>query len=331
MPTTSPVRVALVTCRDLAELTESDQVLAAALRARGIAADPAIWNDAETDWRRYDLVVIRSPWDYFHHIGEFIGWIDRLEAAGVPLANDPAVLRWNSHKRYLRELADRGAPVTPSLWLDMGSAGAGRDLDALVAERGWQRVVIKPAVSGGAHETWVTTAPLDAAARTRVSAMRTRGDVLVQPFIDAVTRDGEVSFLFVEGRFTHAVRKRAAAGDFRVQIEHGGSFDREPVTAGQVDAAARVLAMAPAPTLYGRVDAVVSQTEFLLMELEVLEPDLFFTTAPEAAELLAVAIERRIADRPLFCFDGQPATLFDDFAFEVLVRSASLPLFIRYG
>ena len=285
-------RIALVTSSAIPDLTPSDRVLAAALHARGLSAEPAVWTDQAVRWGEYDLVIVRSPWDYFLRIGEFLDWIDRLDAAGdVKLANGAAVLRWNTHKRYLRELAERGAPLPPSLWLDHGTVP---DLNRDAEQRGWARLVVKPAVSGGAHDTWVTDAPLGPAQQERVAAMLARGDVLVQPFIEAVPRDGEMSFVFLEGRFSHAVRKRAAAGDFRVQTEHGGSVARETVGDAQVRAAAAVLALAPEPTLYARVDAIVSEAEFLIMELELVEPDLFLDYAPEAAGVLAEAIERRV-------------------------------------
>ena len=178
-----------------------------------------------------------------------------------------------------------------SLWLDRGATDG---VDDAIAASGWSRLVVKPAVSGGAHETWVADAPLGPDARARLAGMVARADVLVQPFIDAVPRDGELSFVFIEGEFSHAVRKRAAPGDFRVQTEHGGSVTRETADERQIRIAAAVLALAPEPTLYARVDAVVDGDDFLLMELELVEPDLFFEAAPEGADTLAAAIERRV-------------------------------------
>lgn len=284
-------RIALVTYEDAPGLTPSDRVLAEALTARGLSGEPVRWSDPAADWSGYDLVVVRSPWDYFLRIREFLAWVQRLEDAGVRLANPPAVLRWNSHKHYLRELAERGVPVTPSLWLDAGSVA---DVSRLASDRGWTRVVVKPAVSGGAHDTWTSGIPLAPTEEARLAAMLTRGEVVVQPFVEAVQQEGEVSFVFVEGRFTHAVRKRPAAGEFRVQEHLGGTVALEAVTDEQVAAAAAVLAFSPAPTLYARVDAVVTATQFLLMELEVVEPDLFLNYSSTAADTLASAIERMI-------------------------------------
>lgn len=286
-------RIALVTSDQIPTLTESDRVLAHALAARGLVGEPVVWSDPGVRWGAYDVVLVRSPWDYFLRIDEFLGWVDRLEAEGVRLMNPPAVIRWNAHKRYLRELGERGAPVVPSVWLERG---AGADLARAVSERGWERVVVKPAVSGGAHETWVAEAPFDGEVSARVAAMLARGDVLVQPFINEIARHGELSLLFMDGRFTHAVRKAAKPGDFRVQVEHGGTFEPADVSEAQVAAAARMLAMAPGPTLYGRVDVVMRGAELLLMELEVLEPDLFFTVAPAAADVLAAAVARAAGD-----------------------------------
>lgn len=293
---TSTPRIALVTCSGIPDLTPSDRVLAGSLRTRGLDVEAAVWSDPGIEWSGFDLIVVRSPWDYFLRIDEFLAWVERLDAAGAPLVNGAPVLRWNTHKRYLRELSELGAPMPASLWLDRGTTAG---VDEAVAASGWPRLVVKPAVSGGAHETWVADAPLGPDARARLAGMVARADVLVQPFIEAVPRDGEMSFVFIEGEFSHAVRKRAAPGDFRVQTEHGGSVAREAADERQVRIAAAVLALAPEPTLYARVDAVVSGEEFLLMELELVEPDLFFEAAPEAADALAAAIEQRVSTQRL--------------------------------
>lgn len=277
-------RVALATYNKLPELSPDDQLFRGALKERGVEALPAVWDDPAVDWCSFDAIIVRSCWDYHLRHDAFMRWIDARASEDVVVWNPPALLRWNSDKQYLRELEARGVPVVTTQWVEQGAATSLADI---AASTGWREVVVKPAISASAHATWRASLPPsheDAARFEREVVERT---VLVQPLIEEVARDGELSLVFLGETFSHAVVKRPRSGDFRVQHEHGGSADLVDVSAEVIAQAANALAAAPAPTLYARVDGCLVNDAFELMELELLEPSLFFMLAPHAAERMA--------------------------------------------
>ncbi len=284
--------VGLVTCSQLADLTPDDRLLLGPLRQAGIDARALTWDAPGADWAALDAAVIRSTWDYPTRPVHFRCWIERCESAGVRLWNPPRVLHWNLHKHYLRDLEERGVAVVPTLWLDRGSDA---DLAALLDERGWGRAVVKPAISAGARRTSLVSRGQVARAEPAFQALLARRDLLVQPFLGQIADEGEWSFIFFGGIFSHAVLKRPAAGDFRVQERFGGSIARARPSAGLVDRAAETLAAAEGDLLYARVDAVRDGDRLLLVELEVLEPSLFLKHDPGAARRLAAEIAKRVA------------------------------------
>jgi len=206
--------IALATCEALPDLDPDDALLVAALRERGLDPRPAVWSDPQVDWGAFDLCLIRSVWDYFHRPAEFLEWVDGAGAV-VELWNPPQTLRWNAHKSYLRELEEAGIPVIPTLWLEQGSKP---DLLALLAERGWDDSILKPAVAGGSLGLHRVAEP--AAAQEHLEGLLERGDAMAQPFLDSIT-GGELSIICLDGQPSHAVRKTPRAGDIRVQPEHG--------------------------------------------------------------------------------------------------------------
>jgi len=276
--------IALATYAAAPELPPDDQILARALVRRGADARPVRW-DAKVDWSAFDTVVVRSCWDYHLRHAEFLGWIDRVETAGVPLHNAASILRWNSDKRYLRDLERAGVGVVHTRWSDAGSGTP--TLAAVLAEEGWGDVVIKPAISASATETWRVPAGRAAEWEDRFRAMAARGPAMIQPFIAEVATAGEWSLVFIGGEFSHSVLKLPAPGDFRVQEEHGGTQQARDADAEVVRAAQAVLARVPGAPSYARVDGCLIDGRFRVMEVELIEPTLYFTEGPRAAERLA--------------------------------------------
>lgn len=289
MPT--PHRVALATQAALPALNADDRLLVPALATRGVHASAAVWDDPSVDWATFDAVVIRSCWDYHLKHEVFLAWIARLERAGVAVWNPPAVVRWNAEKGYLRDLALHGVPVVPTRWIERGSDVALHDV---LHDAGWQRAVVKPAISASAHETWQTSRHIAEPDAARFRSMVDGGRVLVQPFMEAVVTAGEWSVVFVGGEFSHAMLKRARRGDFRVQSEHGGSATRGDPGAHVVEQARRALRAGARDTLYARVDGCVMDGEFVLMELELIEPLLYLGEHPDAADRFAAALVERL-------------------------------------
>jgi len=288
-------RVALATYESAPDLAPDDRLLVPALERAGggIRAEAAVWSDQSIDWGSYDAVVIRSCWDYHLRVAEFFTWLDRLESERVRVWNPPALVRWNADKRYLLDLARRGVPTIPTM---IALRGRPRDVEAIVHAEGWQRVVVKPAISASGYETHSVASPFDAGAYDTIARVSSLCDVLVQPFVEEIPRDGELSFTFIDGRFSHAALKRArpGGGEFRVQTEHGGSVETTSVETGLVAQAARVLAAIDDVPLYARVDGVARGGDLLLMELELIEPNVFFGSRPGAVDDFAAAIRARL-------------------------------------
>lgn len=281
-------RIAIATCAQHAELVADDLPLMAALEEFGVAAAPLVWNAGEVEWGEFDGCLLRSVWDYHLHRADFLAWAEAA-AATVPLWNPPGVLRWNTDKGYLRELAAAGVATIPTVWLRRGEPAR---LEELLERPGWEDAVLKPSVDLGA----------DRLVRVRrgegqalLDALLAEHDVLAQPFLPAVEERGEVSLVFFDGEFSHAVRKLPRRGDFRVQSKWGGRAGAAVATEAQRELAARALAAVGEPLLYARVDLVEDEAgEPLLIELELVEPNLYLASAAGAAERLATALAARL-------------------------------------
>jgi glutathione synthase/RimK-type ligase-like ATP-grasp enzyme len=284
--------VALVTSAAFPNLYEDDVPLVAALAEIGVDAEPTVWSDGRVDWLGFDALVIRSPWDYFERLHEFRPWLDARVASGVRMCNSGAILEWNLDKRYLQDLAAASVPLVPTIVV---ARGEDPDVAALARGRGWDEIVVKPTISGNAHATHRFR--LADADRYRDDIARTLVDrgLLIQPFLPEILTDGELSLLFFDGVFSHAIRKRPKAGDFRVQHHFGGTSARTTVRDEWIQTARTCIAAAPALPVYARVDGVVHDGRFLLMELEVFEPLMFLAQHPEAPGRFARAIARALA------------------------------------
>ena len=288
-------RIALATSSAHPTLNDDDRLLIPALRDHGLAAEPAVWDSPDVRWEVFQGVVVRSCWDYHHRLEEFLAWVSGLERAGVRVWNPPAVLRWNSHKGYLGDLAVRGVPIVPTRWLARGER---IELTRVLREEGWRSAVVKPAVSASASGTWPTGPDGAGDDQARLDELLQAGDVMVQPLVDEVRETGEWSLLFYGGQFSHAVLKRPAAGDYRVQWEFGGSAVSAVAPAHLIAGAERVLAAAPGDLLYARVDGVERNGQLVLMELELIEPHLFLGWDERAPARLAAAVTRLCGGTP---------------------------------
>ncbi len=276
----------LATCAAAPDITADDRLLATALERRGISTSGRPWSDASFDWSRVDAVVVRSVWDYHRRPDEYRSWLAQLERAGVAVHNPTALQRWNLHKGYLRELAARGFPVVPTDWLAAGEHGVLREI---LRTRQWARAVVKPAISLSADRTWRCTP--ETAAEV-VASMHAAGDRdwMVQPYLEEIETEGEWSLVYFAGEFSHSVRKTPARGDFRVQGEHGGTVHTELSPAAARRAADAIVAHAAPAAAFARVDGVHAGGRFLLMELEVIDPELFLHRSTGAAERMAAAV-----------------------------------------
>jgi glutathione synthase/RimK-type ligase-like ATP-grasp enzyme len=282
--------VALATCAALPGLASDDRRLLGALRALGVAAEPAVWEDPLYDWTGLRLCVIRSAWDYAYRRPAFVAWSRRV-AAVTALWNPAPIVEWNTHKRYLVDLAARGVPAVPTIVLAAGSATR---LSDVVQETGWDELILKAAVAQTGRHLLRVGSDHRAPGQAHLDRLLPHEDLLVQPFLGAVMGAGETSLVFIDGAFSHAVRKRPAAGDFRVHDDYGGSVAAVEPAGAERAVAEAAIAAAGTPLLYGRVDLVEGADGPVVMELELVEPDLFLGYAPGAAERLARAIAARL-------------------------------------
>jgi glutathione synthase/RimK-type ligase-like ATP-grasp enzyme len=287
------LRVALATCARIPRLTEDDRRLQEELRRDGTEAVAAVWDDPAVPWSRFDRVVVRSCWDYHVRLPEFLAWVEALERQHVALWNPAPLLRSNAHKSYLRDLASRGLPLVPTVWL---SRGARDRLADVLDERGWAEVVVKPAVSASAFRTWrVSRREAEGAeARREFEHLIAAGDLLVQRFVPEIVTPGEWSFVFLGEAYSHAVLKRPAAGDFRVQEEYGGRIAGGAPSAALVAQAERIAAWIPRPWLYARIDVVEIAGTLNVMEVELIEPALFLGSNPSAPARFADVVRRAV-------------------------------------
>lgn len=282
------MEVRIATCRALPEPDPDEQLLLAALRARGVRARMAAWNDAREDWDAHVPTVIRSTWDYLHDVAAFRAWTERAERA-APLWNPARVVLGNLHKEYLLALAERGVPSVPTALVRRGATGS---LAALVRERSWTDVVVKPAVGAGSFETRRFRAhELDEAKRYFADAVRAR-DTLVQPYVTSVDAHGERALVWIAGEFTHAVRKTPRFSGDDERVSEAVTIEDDERTLGE-------LALAPfaSELLYARVDVARDALGTpRIMELELVEPSLFLAQHPPALARFADEIARRVTD-----------------------------------
>ena len=291
-------RIAIASYRNLAPEFRDDDILLAALRARGVEATAHPWDDVDFPWNEMDLIVARTVWDYVLRHAEFMRWIDGLEA---PVENAPDLLRWNSDKRYLDDLLEEGLPVVPTTFLEPGDGPPVIDSE----------VVIKPTISAGGRRTGRFGVNSAAAARALIAEIGEAGlTAMLQPYLGSVESSGETAIVMIDGEVSHVLRKGAILDPDEVAPLRDDSlgvaermYDPELVVASkadddELDLAYRILdevrrrfAVTP---LYARVDMLRGTAgEPLLLELEAVEPNLYFDQAPEAPDLLADAIVRR--------------------------------------
>jgi hypothetical protein len=278
------------------DLHDDWPLLRAALGEFGVDARAAVWSDPDVDWASFDLVVANGAWDNIHRTADFLAWVAALEAAGVPTVNAPAILRWNIDKRYLRDLEAGGVRIVPTYWIEPDGTGPDDRPDPFaphVVAGG--EVVVKPSVSGGGFQTARYQPHELDEARAHIAGLAASGrTVMVQPYVRSVDDVGERGLVFLGGVFSHAIHKdpmiRRGVGASESLVENQVTREATP-TAAELRLARLSLEVAETrlgPTAYARVDMVtLDDGSPALLELELLDPVLFFVHAPDAAQRFA--------------------------------------------
>jgi len=280
------MRLRIATSKPLSEPDDDEDLLLAALRVRGVDARMAAWNDPRELWDEPIPTVIRSTWDYVQHFAAFDAWLGRA-AAAAPLWNPLEIVRANLHKRYLLELEARGIAIVDT---ELVERGARTTLSSIRSARGWADVVVKPEVGAASYGARRFRAHDVAAGEAHLAALAAQGDVLVQRYEPSVEGHGERAITWIDGEFTHAVRKSPRFDDGSERVS-----DAMVIEPDELDLAQRVLAPIAPDLLYARVDvARGGDGRPRVMEVELVEPSLFLSHHPPALERLVQGLVRRL-------------------------------------
>ena len=279
------MRIGFITSSKFKDLYEDDRLAAEELRRRGHEVEGIVWTESPS-LNAHDILVMRSPWDWFHHRKQFRDFLQSLTSAKAKVVNSPAQLIEFADKTYLPKLQAKGVAVVPTEQLSYAELPR---VPELVAKHGWSKAVLKPAFTANAVGAHLFDASYSRAVLTELISPQEAAPWLLQPFIPSIA-EGELSFIFFGGVFSHAVRKKPKSNEWRVQHEYGGESAPYSASEQEIAQATEILAQAAPGTVYGRVDAVNWNGKLHLMELELVEPELFFRHSPRAPALFADAL-----------------------------------------
>ncbi|MEP7324222.1 MAG: hypothetical protein ABI761_19990 [Saprospiraceae bacterium] len=283
------MKLAFVTDKTHSNFAEDDRLLVKFLLDQNQQITPAVWDDTSIDWFSFDCIIFRSPWDYFLKFDAFTQWLNQLEKLNLNVFNPIQVIQWNKNKTYLLRFRDLGVDMPEFYYCEQGSSFM---IEEILKKHHWKKAVIKPSVSGGAYKTWVTDLEAAPVHQQEFNALVSEQGVIIQKFSNEIITSGELSLIYFNKKFSHAVRKRVKDGEFRVQAQYGGKhipYSPDKDLFIQVD---RILALIPEPLLYARIDGYLDESgKFYLMELELLEPVLFFDSDPESCHRFYLALK----------------------------------------
>lgn len=274
------MKIGILTCARLPELLPSDQQLIPLFGKENIAAKAVIWDDESVDWTQFDYLIFRNTWDYYQKETAFHSWLNKIELLGIKTFNPISVIQKNKHKFYLKELENEGISILPTVFLEKNSISNLHDL----IPKSWEKMVIKPAFSAGSYLTKLIDRSELSSIQTEFKEHFATKDFLLQEFRPEIKELGETSFIFINGKFSHAVNKKPEENDFRVQIQYGGKYTLIEPNEDLLIQAEIVLSKIPEKLLYARVDGIVIENKLHLMEIELIEPDLYFDLAFGARE-----------------------------------------------
>jgi glutathione synthase/RimK-type ligase-like ATP-grasp enzyme len=280
------MKIALLTCEKLPDLTPQDRPLIAQLARHDITATAVIWDDPSINWNDFDYLVFRNTWDYFEKETEFNLWLDQIEKLGIKTLNPIAIIKQNKHKFYLREMEQQGIKILPTLFIDKTT---NLNLKELMPSH-WKKAVLKPAFSAGSYLTEVFEATDIEKINTQYKTIASEKDLLLQQFMPEIQTVGETSFIFFNKKFSHAVNKKPVPGDFRIQVQFGGIYRLTHPNDELIAKAQKIVDTFTGKLLYARVDGIVIDNELHLMEVECIEPDLYFNLSEGSLERFVNAI-----------------------------------------
>jgi glutathione synthase/RimK-type ligase-like ATP-grasp enzyme len=285
-------KVAILTTDNLEEFFVYDRLLEEPLKALAWEYSEVSWHAKNHNWDQYDVVVVRSTWDYQAHCEEFLACLQSIENSSATLCNSMSLIEWNISKEYLKELEEKGVPIIPTLWVD--------DLQEQHFSQAFKKfaggeIVIKPYVSANADFTYRLTQDSASKHLASIIAEYKNRSAMIQPFLQSIVEQGEYSLFYFDSQYSHAICKQPAKGDFRVQEEHGGQLTKIEPTTQMLALAEQTIKALPNEALYARIDIVSFNNTLMIIEVELIEPSLYFNMDESSPLFFAQNFAKRFA------------------------------------
>jgi hypothetical protein len=288
-------KCAFLTIKDLSNFECYDDKLIQPMSENGWVCDFIPWDKQNVDWNQYDLAIVRSTWDYQDRIDEFLKVLKEIDSSNCILQNSLELIKWNIDKDYLKNLSNKNVKIVPSLFFNKFSVEKFKKCFPYFSTN---KLVIKPNVSANADNTYVVSSKDFSIILTDIEEVFKNRKHIVQPFIENIVDEGEYSLIFFQNRHSHTLLKKPSKGDFRVQEEHGGKLNIVKNTEKKLlETAKDIIKKVPFESLYSRIDLVRCKETFLLMEIELIEPSLYFNLKPDAANQFSSIIQSTFNNR----------------------------------
>ena len=291
--------ITLLTCRTyykpdnvtpyIQNILLEQELLKSAFEGQGLKVDITYWDNPSYEWHQTKSVLFRTVWDYFERFDEFWEWLEQVKTK-TRLINSYELIKWNIDKHYLKDMSSWGIETVPTYFADKG---CNMKLHEIAKRNQWKDLVIKPAISASAFKTYKILANEIQVNEKLFNSLVQERNMLVQPYFETITQLGEASLMVFDGKFTHAILKKAQPGDFRVQDDFGGTVHNYIPTKAEINFAEKVFETCKTKPVYGRVDIVWDNDKnFYLSELEIIEPELWIRNYPKCAERIAEAVDK---------------------------------------
>ncbi|MDO6719276.1 hypothetical protein Q4575_07695 [Psychrosphaera sp. 1_MG-2023] len=290
---------AILSMDSLEDFEAYDHLIEPHLLARGWQTSTVSWRKKNVDWSQYDIVLIRTPWDYQEDADAFLAVLTDIEQSTARLENSFEMVKWNIDKIYLQQLEQQGVPLVPTIWQSrLGNNAINQaQLDSWFSESGSEQMVLKPRISANSDNTFWLKKSESCYDFEQLNSAFSERDFMIQPFVPAVIEEGEYSLFYFNGEYSHAILKTPKDEDFRVQEEHGGRLKLitpEAKLIASADHCMFAIKQTHEMPLYARLDLIRFKNDFVLMEAEMIEPSLYFNMEPASAERFADAFVTRM-------------------------------------
>ncbi len=285
------MKIALLTCQKIPNLLEAEQQIIPKLIENKIEAKAVIWDDPTINWKNFDVLIFRNTWDYYEKQIEFDAWLAKIEKIGIKTLNSISIINKNKHKFYLKDLEKLGIKILPTIFINKTE---NLNISSIIPNH-WKKAVIKPAYSGGSYQTELFDINNIDKINQQYASIASEKELLLQEFMPEIKTHGETSFIFFNKKFSHAVNKKPVNNDFRIQQQFGGIYSLIKADQKIIEKAQKIVNTFPEDLLYARVDGIIIENELHLMEIECLEPDLYFNLAEGSIDKFVESILEMIS------------------------------------